>query len=275
MVRARSPRSRPIAPATFRGPTACDPAAPARTIRRPGSMSRIGLVELHRLHGALTGAGRNFSPTRSGTSVARNRRRHGSAGRASSDSASAGRCRIPGPDGPSPASNRPPAPPSPSRWGTAVVDTVGGTTHPGSRAAADRPHTFVTCTNHDEWPERAEAGRGVGVVRRSPPGAPGPHCPLRTGPRCSRGAGPPAGTRSTCRGFRRRRCGRSARAASGQVAGTGGTRRADGLSTGAISSRCPPRPDRLRTRPDRRFGPSVQRLRPPRGWLETHGERPR
>ena len=45
-----------------------------------------------------------------------------------------------------------------------VVNTVSGTTGPGSWEPEQRPRTLVTCGNYDAWLELVAADRGVGVV---------------------------------------------------------------------------------------------------------------
>ncbi|MEU3711460.1 LysR family transcriptional regulator [Streptomyces catenulae] len=45
-----------------------------------------------------------------------------------------------------------------------VVNTVTGTTNPGSWHPAAAPRTVVPCANYDEWLETVAADRGVGVV---------------------------------------------------------------------------------------------------------------
>lgn len=48
-----------------------------------------------------------------------------------------------------------------------VVNTVSGTTQPGSWPAEHRPTRVVTCGNYDEWLQLVATGRGVGAVPRS------------------------------------------------------------------------------------------------------------
>ncbi|GGT03467.1 LysR family transcriptional regulator [Streptomyces chromofuscus] len=54
-----------------------------------------------------------------------------------------------------------------------VVNTVSGTTGPGSWPADQRPQEIVETANYDEWVETVAAGRGIGIVpevarRRTP-----------------------------------------------------------------------------------------------------------